>query len=116
MKVITTKKPMVLVIHTNKNNKLEYRVCKDMDTANLLFPKDQKQTIQCYHAIKINTDNIDIGHYVKIINPKFSTFGKVGKVVSIRENNYTVSFNEPICGDMTYEGRFFKEDLEKVRY
>lgn len=61
MKVITTKEPMVLVIHTNKNNKLEYRICKDMDTANLLFPKDQKQTIQCYHAYnKIDVDRIVI--------------------------------------------------------
>lgn len=114
MKIATVKDPMVLVIHTNKNNKLEYRLCEDMDTAKLLFPKDQKQIIQCYSAhIKFH-----VGDYVKVINPSFSTFGKVGEIISIREDeeedDYIVLFDEPIYGDTHYEGIFLKEDLEKT--
>lgn len=111
MKKTTIKHPMVLVIHTNKNNKLEYRLCEDMDTARLLFPKDQKQIIQCYRHVYIE---FHVGDYVKVINPSFSTFGKVGKITSIREDDYIVLFGEPICGDMLYKGTFLKEDLEKT--
>ena len=116
MKIATVKNQMVLVIHTNKNNKLEYRLCEDMDTAKLLFPKDQKQIIQCYD-VDVYT-KFYVGNYVKVINPNFSTFGKVGKIISIREdddyNDYIVLFDEPICGDVHYKGVFLKEDLEKT--
>lgn len=110
MKIATVKDPMVLVIHTNKNNKLEYRLCEDMDTAKLLFPKDQKQIIQCYSEyIKFH-----VGDYVKVINPSFSTFGKVGEIISVREDDdYIVLFDEPIF-DVFYKGEFLKEDLEKT--
>lgn len=45
------KRPMVLVLHTNKNGKTEYRVCESMETAKKLFPNDQKQVVQCYESI-----------------------------------------------------------------
>lgn len=99
---------MIMVVHTNKNGKLEFKVCEDMETAKRLFPNDQKQIVQCYNCLKT-------GDTVRVINESFTTYGLIGIIESIADDKIKVKFPTPIIADVIDVGSFLESDLKKVR-